>query len=69
MDLMRSASTVRSMAGQPGVALWEKLTLKVRHIRAIAIDPNASNSQFSTAVYVANGCDRFADCGAQMIAV
>jgi photosystem II stability/assembly factor-like uncharacterized protein len=30
-------------------------------IRAIAVDPNASNSQFATAVYVANGCDH--GCG------
>ena len=30
-------------------------------IRAIAIDPNASNSQFATTLYVANGCDH--GCG------
>jgi hypothetical protein len=30
-------------------------------IRAIAIDPNGSNSQFATKVYVANGCDH--GCG------
>jgi photosystem II stability/assembly factor-like uncharacterized protein len=30
-------------------------------IRAIAIDPNGSNSQFATTVYVANGCDH--GCG------
>ncbi|MFL6596777.1 MAG: WD40/YVTN/BNR-like repeat-containing protein [Chthoniobacterales bacterium] len=32
-----------------------------KSIRAIAIDPNAPNSQFATTLYVANGCDH--GCG------
>ena len=68
MDLMRLASTARSMADQPGVVPWEKLSLKVRPSGQLPLTRTVRTPNSPQRCTSPTAATMVADCGAQMIA-